>query len=138
MNLLFFKSFSVILSESIATKKVNTKAKIHCHTGMPAKALPSPPLLTRSIISKINPPKIIGMLNKKLYSAALPSSLPASMSDEIVLPDLEMPGRTVNPWTKPTRTALFVDISGAGTTADFLLNIYVENSKIDVIKKQKP
>ena len=97
MNLLFFKSFSVILSESIATKKVNTKAKIHCHTGMLAKALPAPPPLTRSIISKINPPKIIGMLNKKLYSAALPSSLPASMSDEIVLPDLEMPGRTANP-----------------------------------------
>ena len=94
INLFFFKTLSVSLSESRATANVKTNAKIILSGEVLAKISPKLSIL---ISSKIKPPMIIGMDNKKLYSALFASSFPARMSEQIVLPDLEIPGKTARP-----------------------------------------
>lgn len=94
MNLFFFKSLRVSLSEIMATVNVKMKAKIIISGEVLAKTFAKLSIL---ISSKTNPPMIIGMDNKKLYSALFSSSFPARISEQIVLPDLEMPGKTASP-----------------------------------------
>ena len=93
----FFKSFKVILSDANATKKVNINAKTHSHGFTVAKAFDAPPFFMSLISSKINPPTITGMLSKKLNSEAFSSSFPVKIKVEMVLPDLDIPGRTAKP-----------------------------------------
>ena len=55
------------------------------------------PAVSTFIISNKKPPRIIGILIKKLYSEDFDSELPINIKAEIVLPDLEIPGRTAKP-----------------------------------------
>ena len=94
MNLFFFNSLSVSLSEIKATAKVNTNAKMIESGEVVANSSPKFSIL---ISSKTKPPIIIGMDKRKLYSALFSSSFPASISEQMVLPDLEIPGKTARP-----------------------------------------
>ena len=94
MNLFFFKSLRVSFSERRATANVKTKAKMILSGDTLAKISPKLSIL---ISSKIKPPMIIGMDNKKLNSALFSSLFPARMSEQMVLPDLEIPGKTARP-----------------------------------------
>ena len=91
------------------------------------------------MISKINPPTIIGMLKRKLYSALFSCDSPAIKSEQIVLPEREIPGKTAKPWTIPTIIADLVLISlFALIIVDFWVNLCVKTRRIPVIKKQNP
>ena len=82
------------LSDKSETRKVNAKANKHSKTERVAKTFV---VLLQVSSSIIKPPTIIGMLIKKLYSAEFSSSFPQNVNAEIVLPDLDSPGRTASP-----------------------------------------
>lgn len=102
INLFFLSIFIVIFNEVIDTKNVKAKANKHSKIdNVPNKFV----FLFIETISNINPPTIIGILIKKLYSEEFFSSLPSIVSADIVLPDLDSPGTTAKPWTIPTIAA---------------------------------
>ena len=97
MNLLFLRSLRVSLSEIIEMMNVKTNAKIQSQIESDENAFVVVGERNSLISSNAKPPTMIGILNRKLYSADFSSLFPARMSDEIVLPDLEIPGKTAIP-----------------------------------------
>ena len=94
LNLFPFKSLSVSLSDKKAIKKVNIKAIMQYSGLIDEKAEVK---LSSLISSKTKPPIMIGMLKRKLYSAAFSFVSPARISEQIVLPERDIPGRTAKP-----------------------------------------
>ena len=76
------------------TVKVKTKATMR-YSGLTLKNMFV--ILSILISSNIKPPIMIGMLKRKLNSADFVSSLPARTSEQIVLPEREIPGKTAIP-----------------------------------------
>ncbi len=84
--------------------------------------------------SSAKPPTMIGMLNKKLNSDDFFSSFPDKIKLEIVEPDLDNPGTTAKPWTTPTSTEFFIEISFTEIVSHFFWNKWLNKSKMLVIK----
>ena len=130
----FFKILTIDLRENNETKNVKINAKKHSKNPRPEKdkALP------HSKNSNKKPPTMIGMLSKKLYSADSSSPFPQNVNAEIVVPDLESPGKTANPWATPTTIAEPKPMPPLFKTAELFLNLWLKSKINPVTTKQTP
>ena len=92
--MLFFSILIVSFSDKTETAKVRQNAKPHSRRESPQNASDK---FSADTSSKTNPPTIIGMLSRKLYSAESVSSLPAKSRLVMVVPERDSPGKTANP-----------------------------------------
>ena len=115
--------------------KVRQNANPHSSSESPQNASDK---FSADASSKTNPPIIIGMLKRKLYSAELVSSFPQKSRAAMVVPERDNPGRTANPCATPTTAADLYEISGGEMVALFCLNLWHNSKIVAVRKKQKP
>ncbi len=100
--MLFLSILIVSFSDRIEIIKVKQNANPHLINESPQNARDR---FSAEISSSANPPTIIGMLKRKLYSADCVSSFPKNKSVDIVVPERDNPGKTAKPCAKPTAIA---------------------------------